>query len=66
MNNQMPYGFFPPFNFEQNEIKQINDRLNNLEKKVNKLEKKIEIMEGNNVNKNPNYNMPGFPNNYMM
>ena len=27
MNNQIPYGFFPPFNFEQGEIKQINDRI---------------------------------------
>ena len=66
MNNQMPYGFFPPFNYEQGEIRQINERLTNLEKKVNKLEKKIEIMENNNINKVPNYNMPGFPNNYMM
>lgn len=65
MNNQMPYGFMPPFNYEQGEIKQINDRLNTLEKKVNKLEKKIEILENNNINKPP-YNIPGFPNNYMM
>ena len=43
----------------------MNDRLNNLEKKVNKLEKKIELLERNNI-KNPNYNMPGFSNNYMM
>ena len=62
MNNQMPFGFFPPFNYEQNEIKQINDRINNLERKVLKLEKKIEILENN---KTPNYNIPGFPNNYM-
>ncbi len=48
MNNQMPYGFYPPFNYEQGEIKQISDRLNNLERKINKLEKKIEIMENNN------------------
>ena len=65
MNNQIPYGFFPPFNFEQGEIKQINDRLNNLEKKVNKLEKKVEIIE-NNFGRNSNFNNSNFPNNYMM
>ena len=62
MNNQMPYGFFQPFNFEQGEIKQINDRINYLEKRISKIEKKLEILD----NKNPNYNMPGFSNNYMM
>lgn len=63
MNNQMPYGFMPPFN--QNEIQQLSDKINYLEKKVNKLEKKIEIIENNNSYK-PSYNLPGFPNNYMM
>ena len=48
MNNQMPFGFMPPFNFEQNEIKKINNRIDYLEKKINKLEKKIEMLEGNN------------------
>ena len=59
MNNQMPFGFMPPFNFEQNEIRQLNDRINNLEKKVGKLEKKIEILENNNSFRP----FPNFPNN---
>ena len=61
MNNQIPFGFFPPFNYEQGELKQINDRLNNLERKINRLEKRIDFLD----NKNPNYNIPGFSNNYM-
>ena len=65
MNNQMP-GFMPN-PFEQNEINKINDKLNLLEKRVNKLEKKLQVMENNNVYPMPyNYNIPGFPNNYMM
>ena len=68
MNNQMPNGFMPNFNqFEQNEIKRIYERIDSLEKKVNRLEKKVQILENNNVYPMPyNYNIPGFPNNYMM
>ena len=59
MNNQMPYGFLPPFNFEGNEINQINKRLDYLENVIKRLEKKVEILEKNNYKPFPN-----IPNNY--
>ena len=61
----MPFGYMPPFNVEQNEIKRLSDKVDNLEKRLNKLEKKIEALEKNNAFPMP-YNMPNFPNNYMM
>ena len=48
MNKEMPYGFMPPFNFEQNIIKQIIERIDYLEKKIKRLERKTETLEGNN------------------
>lgn len=60
MNNQMPFGF-PPFNFEQNEIQQLNNKLNILDKRIKKLEKKIEMLEGNNYRPYQSY-----PNNYLI
>ena len=48
MNKEMPYGFMSQFNFEQNNIKQIIERIDYLEQKIKRLEKKIEILEGNN------------------
>ena len=70
MNNQMPMGYMPNYNnqFDQNDYRKLCDKVENLEKKVNKLEKKVQILENNNVYPMPynNYNMPGFPNNYMM
>ena len=67
MNNQMPMGYMPNYN-QPNELDRINDKLNNLEKRINKLEKKIQILDNNNMYPMPfnNYNIPGFPNNYMM
>ena len=66
MNNQMPMGYMPNYN-QSNELDRINDKINGLEKRVNKLEKKIQILDNNNMYPMPyNYNMPGFPNNYMM
>ncbi len=59
MNNQIPYGFMPPFNFEQSEIRQLSDRINNLDKKIGRLEKRIEIIENNNSFRP----FPNFPNN---
>ena len=61
MNNQIPYGFMPPFNFDKNETKQINDKIDYLEKRIKKLEKKIELLENNNYKP-----YPIFPNNYSM
>lgn len=60
MNNQMP-NFMPPFNMNIN-----NDlsRIDELEKRVRKLEKKVEILESRKAY--PPFNIPNFPNNYMM
>ena len=58
MNREISYGFMPPFNFEQNEIKQLSDKINFLERKIRKLEKKIEMLEGNNFRP-----YQGYPNN---
>lgn len=57
MNNQIPFGFIPNFNYEQ-----INDKINQLEQKIKLLERKIKILENNTLT---NYNKPMFPNNYM-
>lgn len=63
MNNQMPYGFMPPF--EQPEINKLNDKLDKLEKRVTKIEKKVQMLENNNVYPMP-FNMPNYPSNYMI
>ena len=59
MNNQIPYGFMPPFFNPNNDLKMVNERLDNLEKTVKKLEKKITILENSNIyppSINPNNN----------
>jgi hypothetical protein len=61
MNNQMPMGYIPPFK-EQNDFNKILDKLNILERKVNKLEKKLSILENNIMS----YNIPNYPNNYLI
>ena len=59
MNNQIPYGFMPPFNsFPNEELRILNERIDNLEKVVRKLEKKVARLES--------FPTPGMPNNYMM
>ena len=69
MNNQMPYGYMPQMNW-MNELRMINERIDNLEKRVKKIEKKISMMETNNMPNNyPTqmpYNTQEYPNNYMI
>ena len=55
MNREIPYGFMPQFNYERNELKQLNEKIDYLEKKIKRLEKKIEILEGNNFRPYTNY-----------
>ena len=64
MNREMPYNFTPPYN--NNDFNNYNERLNNIEKKLKMLEKKVEILENNKVYPTMPYNIPNFPNNYMM
>lgn len=72
MNNQIPYGFIPPFNnMNQNkEIKILNERVETLEKKVRRLEKKVSMLENNSYQiptpYNNNLNNQEYPNNYMI
>lgn len=61
MNNQMSMGYMPPFK-EQNEFNKVLNKLNILERKVNKLEKKLSFLESNIMP----YNMPNYPNNYLI
>ncbi len=66
MNNQIPYGFMPPFFDQNNDLRMINERLDNLEKMVRKLDKKVSILENSNIyppSIRPNRD---YPNNYMM
>ncbi len=69
MNNQLPYGFMPPYNQNnQYELRMLNERVDTLERKVKRLEKKVSILENNSYqvpvpygNKEQDY-----PNNYMI
>lgn len=69
MNNQMPYGFMPQMNMNQNnEIRILNERVETLEKKVRKLEKKVAMLDNNYPMPyaNNNFNTQEYPNNYMI
>ena len=69
MNNQMPYGFVPQYNMNQNnEIRVLTERVEVLEKKVAKLAKKVAKLDNNNNYPTPynNFNTQEFPNNYMI
>lgn len=73
MNNQIPYGFMPPFNPNQGELRALNERVDTLEKKVRRLEKKVSVLENNASYQiptpyanNSNYTQQDYPNNYMI
>ncbi len=61
MNNQLPYGYMPPF-FPNNDMQIIMDRIDNLERNIKKLEKKVSILENNIQMPYPN---PTFRNEYL-
>ena len=61
MNNQIPYGYMPPF-FPNNDIGMIMDRLDNLERSIKKLEKKVTNLENNYPMPYPN---PAFRNDFV-
>lgn len=69
MNSQMPYGFMPQLDaYQNNEIRMLSERVENLERRVKKLEK-----NSNNyptplpyMNPNSSFNTQEMPNNYMM
>jgi len=78
MNNQMPYNFMPPFGGGnpgnqpchcRNEIRAINDRIDNLERQIRRLERRISNMDNNFFSRTmPNnpQNNEEYPNNYMI
>lgn len=61
MNKDMPMGYRPQFN-QQNDYNGIYNKLNMLERKINKLENKINMLEKNIMP----YNIPSYPNNYLI
>ena len=72
MNNQMPYGYMPPFNNNYNydrELKMMNDKIELLEKQIKKLDKRVTNLENNNnyyPRPMPYANNENYPNNNYM
>ena len=74
MNNQMPFGFMPPFN-QNNDIRVLNQRVENLERSIRRLERRVSNLESFHSapprprqfdNNSTNFNTEEFPNNYMI
>ena len=76
MNNQVPYNFIPPFGNQgnqqchcRNEIRIINDRIDNLEKQIRRLDRRISNIDNNffsRTTSNNTKNNDEYPNNYMI
>jgi len=58
MNRETPINYLSQYNGQNN----IYERLNMLEKRINNLEKKINMLENSIMP----YNMPSYPNNYLI
>ncbi len=64
MNNQIPYGFIPPFNNQTN--RNIEERLDKIEKQIKKVDKRLTMLENNINYPMPYSNQRDFPNNYII